>query len=263
MAAIELNLRPKLNHLKKIRVGAVSYLNTKPLLFGIERHPVRNEIDLRTDYPARVAQMLIDDEIDVGLIPVAATLKLKEWHIASDYCIGANGQVASVCLFSELPLPEIEKVYLDYQSRTSVNLARILLAEYWKKDVEFIDAKGEDFRGEISGKTAGVVIGDRALEQRSHSRFIYDLGEAWKAHTGLPFVFAAWISNKKLPEEFIEQFNAANAIGFDHLDEVIAANPFQAYDLDVYYRKCVSYELDAQKKKGMNLFLEKLSKSFI
>ncbi len=258
MPAIELNLRPKLNHLKKIRVGAVSYLNTKPLLYGIERHTVRNEIELVTDYPAKVAQMLIDDEIDVGLIPVAATLKLGEWHIASDYCIGANGQVASVCLFSDLPLNEIEKVYLDYQSRTSVNLARILLAEYWKKDVEFIDARGEDFREQIRGTTAGVVIGDRALEQRASSSFIYDLGEAWKNHTGLPFVFAAWISNKQLPAGFIDSFNAANAMGFDHLDEVIAANPFEAYDLGVYYRKCVSYNLDEPKKKGMHLFLEKL-----
>lgn len=259
MPAFDLNLRPKLNHLKKIRVGAVSYLNTKPLLYGIERHPVRNEIDLVTGYPARIAQMLIDDEIDIGLVPVAATIRLKEWHIASDYCIGANGQVASVCLFSEVSMGEIEKVYLDYQSRTSVNLARILLAEYWKQQVVFIDAQGEDFREQIKGKTAGVVIGDRALEQRSKSTFIYDLGEAWKDHTGLPFVFAAWISNKKLPGSFISQFNEANAMGFDHLDEVIAANPFDAYDLDVYYRKCVSYHLDEQKRKGMNLFLEKLA----
>ena len=72
-----LSLRAKLNHLKKIRVGAVSYLNTKPLLYGIKRHPVMNEIELIEDYPSRIAQMLIDDEVDIGLIPVAATLRLK------------------------------------------------------------------------------------------------------------------------------------------------------------------------------------------
>jgi chorismate dehydratase len=244
--------------LGKIRVAAVSYLNTKPLLYGIERHPVRNEIELIEDYPAKIAQMLIDDEVDIGLIPVAATLKLKEWHTVSDYCIGANGPVASVCIFSEMPIDEIETVYLDYQSRTSVNLAKVLLKEYWKKDVVFLDAKGEDFRQKIVGPTAGVIIGDRALEQRQHSTYIYDLAEAWKLHTGLPFVFAAWIANKKLPATFERLFNEANSMGFDHIDEIVKQNPFKAFDLKNYYTKCIDYNLDETKRKAMQLFLEKL-----
>ncbi|MFL5741378.1 MAG: menaquinone biosynthetic enzyme MqnA/MqnD family protein, partial [Flavisolibacter sp.] len=152
--------------MNKIRVAAVSYLNTKPLLYGIQRHPVRKEIELIEDYPSRIAQMLIEDQVDVGLIPVAAVLRLKEWNIITDYCIGSRGAVASVCIFSEVPMEEVERVYLDYQSRTSVNLARMLLKEYWKRDVEFIDAAGEDYRQHIQGRTAGVVIGDRALQQR-------------------------------------------------------------------------------------------------
>lgn len=253
-----LYLRAKLNHLNKIRVGAVSYLNTRPLLYGIKRHAVINDIELTEDYPSRIAQMLIEDQVDVGLIPVAATLRLKEWHIVSDYCIGSNGTVASVCLFSEAPMEEIEKVYLDYQSRTSVNLAKILLKEFWQKDVAFIDATGEDFRDQLKGTTAGVIIGDRALEQRSRSTYIYDLGEAWKQHTGLPFVFAAWIANKKLPAEFIAAFNAANRLGLKHIDDVLKEVQFPHYDLRKYYTSCVSYELDDQKRKGMEVFLEKL-----
>ena len=236
----------------------MSYLNTKPLLYGIKRHPVLNEIELVEDYPSRIAQMLIDDEIDIGLIPVAATLRLKEWHIDSRYCIGSNGSVASVCIFSEVPMEEVEKVYLDYQSRTSVNLAKVLLKEYWKKEVEFIDAAGEDFRDQLKHNTAGVIIGDRALEQRSKSKYIYDLGEAWKDHTGLPFVFAAWISNKKLPEEFIRAFDEANAIGLNKIDEVIKENNFVHYDLEKYYTRCISYGLDDEKRKGLELFLTKL-----
>jgi chorismate dehydratase len=248
----------KINQLKKIRVGAVSYLNTKPLLYGIKRHPILKEIELVEDYPSKIAQMLIDDEVDIGLIPVAATLRLKEWYIDSDYCIGGNGPVASVCIFSEVPVEEIEKVYLDYQSRTSVNLAKILLKEYWKKDVVFVDATGEDFREQINGTTAGVVIGDRALQQRSQSKYIYDLSEAWKNHTGLPFVFAAWIANKKLPEEFISAFNEANALGLEKIDEVIGENVFPDFDLKMYFTSCVSYPLDEEKKKGLELFLKKL-----
>jgi chorismate dehydratase len=110
----------------------------------------------------------------------------------------------------------------------------------------------------LKGTTAGVVIGDRALEQRSKSKYIYDLGEAWKEHTGLPFVFAAWISNKKLPDEFINAFDEANAIGLNKINEVIKENNFIHYDLEKYYTRCVSYALDDEKRKGLELFLKKL-----
>jgi chorismate dehydratase len=255
-------LPAKLNHLSKIRVAAVSYLNTKPLLYGIKRHPLIREIDLVEDYPSRIAQMLIDNEVDVGLIPVAAVLRMKTWNIVTDYCIGSEGPVASVCIFSEVPMGEIERVYLDYQSKTSVNLARVLLKEYWKKEVDLIDASGEDYRDQIRGTTAGVVIGDRALEQRLRSKYIYDLGEAWKEHTGLPFVYAAWIANKELPGEFVRAFNEANSLGFLHLDEVISENPYPFFDLNVYYKKNISYRLDENKRKGLEIFLEKL-KSYV
>jgi chorismate dehydratase len=245
--------------LNKIRVGAVSYLNTKPLLYGIKHHEVINDIQLVEDYPSKIAQALIEDKIDLGLIPVAATTKLSSWHIISDYCIGCDGQVASVCLFSEVPVDKIEKVYLDYQSRTSVNLAKILLKEFWKKEVELIDATGEDFRKQINGSTAGVVIGDRALEQRHHSKYIYDLGETWKTHTGLPFVFAAWISNKKLPGDFIQRFNEANGNGIDDIDKILTATASPFYDLKKYYTENIDYRLDEKKMLALKLFLEKLA----
>lgn len=249
----------KVQDLKKTRAAAVSYLNTKPLLYGIRHHEVFSEIELVEDYPARIAQMLIEDTVDMGLIPVAATTKLSEWHVVGDYCIGSEGAVASVCIFSEVPMEKVETVLLDYQSRTSVALARILLKEYWEKDVQLVYASGEDYRSQISGTTAGVVIGDRALKQRLVSKYFYDLGEAWKAHTGLPFVFAAWISNKKLPEDFTEKFNEANKQGLLHLDEVVQENPFNDFDLRQYYTRCISYRLTEEKRKGMELFLSKLA----
>lgn len=252
-------MQPKVSYLMKIRVGAVSYLNTKPLLYGIQNHPVIREIELIEDYPARIAQMLLEDEIDVGLIPVAVIPKLKEWHINTDYCIGASGEVASVCIFSEVPMEQIEEVYLDYQSRTSVNLARMLLREYWKKDVILINATGEDFRAKIKGTTAGVVIGDRALEQRAHSKYIYDLASAWIDHTGLPFVFAAWISNKPLPEPFIELFNEANKLGVENAKYVARYLDYPTYDLRTYYTKNIDYRLDDKKREGLKLFLSKLT----
>lgn len=248
----------KLIELDKIRVGAVSYLNTRPLLFGLKQSGLLEQIELVEDYPARIAEMLLKNEIDVGLVPVVIIPKLKESHIVTDYCIGADNDVASVAIFSEVEMGSIEKVLMDYQSRTSVRLARLLLQEYWKKDVVFEDG-GKDFRDSIHGSTAGVVIGDRALEQRKISPYIFDLGAAWKAHTGLPFVFAAWVANKKLDEGFVAAFNAANAYGLDHLEEVVAEHPFGAYDLMTYYTRNISYRLTPQKREGLNLFLQKIA----
>ena len=215
-------------------------------------------MELVEDYPARIAQMLIDGTIDLGLVPVAVIPKIKNPFIVGDYCIGTEGAVASVCIFSELPMEQVEAVYLDYQSRTSVRLARLLLKEYWKKDVRLIYATGEDYRDCIRGTTAGVVIGDRALEQRGVSKYIYDLGAAWKKHTGLPFVFAAWISNKKLLPDFIQAFNEANASGIRQIDSVVAQTAYAGFDLKAYFTRYISYTLTDEKRKGLQLFLEKI-----
>lgn len=202
--------------------------------------------------------MLVNDEIDLGLIPVAVLSKLPEYHIVSDYCIGSEGEVASVCLFSEVPVTEIKKVYLDYQSRSSVALLKWLLKENWGIYPELINAENENYRQQIKGTTAGLVIGDRAFEQRKISTFIYDLGAEWRSITGLPFVFAAWVSNKVLPAEFITQFNNANAAGLDHIDEIVASHPFDLYDLKKYYTLHISYKLDERKKKGLEMFLNSI-----
>jgi chorismate dehydratase len=202
--------------------------------------------------------MLLRDEIDMGLVPVAVIPFLQEYHINGNYCIGSEGDVASVCLFSEVPIEEVETVLLDYQSRTSVQLARVLLSEYWKISPQLIDA-GKDFRRDIKGTTAGVVIGDRALEQRRISPYIYDLAGNWKAFTGLPFVFAAWISNKRIDPAFIAAFDEANHQGILHIDDVVAGNPYEVFNLHDYFTKHLNYQLDRPKRIGLEKFLEYLS----
>jgi chorismate dehydratase len=162
--------------------------------------------------------------------------------------------VASVCLFSDVQLGEIEKILLDYQSKTSVALCRVLLKHHWKRDIALEDAR-PDFTKEIRGKTAGVLIGDRALQQRKISKHIYDLAGNWKQMTGLPFVFAAWIANKKLPEDFLLMFNQKNAEGVNNITEVLKNTQCSFYDLQTYYTKNISYNLTPEKREGMNLFL--------
>lgn len=242
---------------RKIRVGAVSYLNTKPLVYGFEKGMMKDEIELSSDYPAKVAARLLDDEIDIGLIPVAVIPKLAEHYIISDHCIGASSAVASVCLFSDVPLDEITEILVDYQSRTSAALLRILLRDFWKITPVLIDTSN-GYQQNITGSTAGLVIGDRALSQRQHSKYIYDLAEAWQEMTGLPFVFAAWVANKMLPEGFARAFSVATAEGFKHIAEIVAAVNFPAYDMQHYYTKNIDYNLDNKKREAIQLFLSLL-----
>ena len=242
---------------QKIKAGAVSYLNTRPLIYGFEHGTMKDELELVIDYPANIATLLQNDEIDIGLVPVAVIPSLHEHYIISDYCIGCNGAVASVCLFSDVPLQEIEHVLLDYQSRTSVALLKILLKEHWKILPHLI-AGTDNYEEKITGTTAGLVIGDRALTQRLKSKYFYDLGLAWKEMTGLPFVFAAWVANKKLPESFIRSFNLTTGEGLAHVKEIVAKNNFIAYDLFTYYTNNIDYRLDNDKQKALDLFLSKM-----
>ena len=239
-------------------MGAVSYLNTKPLLYGIENSPVIQEIALVTEYPAKIADMLLNDQIDIGLVPVAIIPKMREFYINTRFCIGSNGPVASVCLFSELPLTEIDTVLLDYESRTSVALVKILLKKYWNLNPKYEPA-GPDFIGRIKGRTAALVIGDRALQLRPVTRYIFDLGEAWKKMTGLPFVYAAWVSNKQLDKQWVDRFDQANAYGLQNIQKVLEDSFSPVIDLQSYYRDFLSYELDEDKKKGLALFLKMLA----
>jgi len=203
--------------------------------------------------------MLLENAIDVGLVPVAVIPEMKEHHIIADYCIGCDGEVASVCLFSEVPLHKIEKILLDYQSRTSIDLLKILVAQYWKISPAFEETSGE-FQSQVSGTTAALIIGDRALKQRKISTYIYDLGLEWKRFTGLPFVFAAWVSNKKLDLSFITTFNEVNAFGLRHIEQIVSQNSFQSFNLQKYYTQYISYSFDEGKRKSLKFFLGKLIK---
>src|SRR4029079_15999957 len=99
--------------------------------------------------PSQLAELLVNDEIDLGLVPDAVIPQMKEYFISSDYCIGTDTEVASVCLFSEVPLHEITKVFLDYQSLSSVALLKWLMKEYWNIDPEIIHADDDDYRKKI------------------------------------------------------------------------------------------------------------------
>lgn len=233
--------------MKKIGVSAVSYTNTLPFLNGIRNSDVMNMINLSVDYPSECARKVIDDEVDMGIIPIAALIKIPDYHIIGDYCIGSNGAVDSVFIFSKKPITEIQTLLLDKQSRTSNGLAQILLKHYWKRDVRVLTEGEAD---------AYVLIGDRTFGKKDSAPFAYDIGYYWKEMTGLPFAFAVWVSNKELPQDFQDAFNEALADGIAHPEAVIEGLPiYENLDYMTYLTKNLDFHLTADKRKAIDQYL--------
>ena len=242
------------------KVSAVSFLNTLPFIYGLKTSELINTINLQLDYPAICADKLINAEVDIALVPVTVLPKLKHYNIISNYCIGADGAVDTVCLYSNVPISEIKEIALDYQSRTSVALLKVLLKEYWALNPELIKAE-VGFEDTINGENAALVIGDRAFDLNHKYKYIYDLSALWKEMTGLPFVFACWVAIKDLPNQFLSDFNAALQNGLNNIDKAILMevdNYPSRVSPEEYLNNKISYNFNKEKQKGMNLFLSKI-----
>ena len=248
--------------MEKIRITAVSYLNTKPLLYGLFKSGLAESIDLQLNIPSVCAQKLKSGAVDLGLVPVAVIPELPNPQIISNYCIGTVGTVRTVGIFSQRPIEELDTIYLDFHSRTSVELVRILLRDYWQLSPALLPAE-PGFEDRTGGTAGALIIGDRAIEAEGRYAYFYDLGEAWLHHTGLPFVFAAWVANKPLSTEFIEAFNQAQELGLQHLPQLmfLLPNPAPGFDLRTYFTQNISYAFDAPKHKALNKFLAAIAPS--
>lgn len=235
--------------MNKIKISAVAYTNTKAFIYGIEHSAVKEQIDLTLDIPSDCAGKVIDGSVDLGLIPVAAIPHVPNAQIISDYCIGSVGAVNSVFIFSDVPAAEIKTVRLDRESRTSNNLAKVLMKFHFKKDVTFTT--------DAEVKTDAIVlIGDRTFGKKADYAYAYDMGEEWMNFTGLPFVYAAWVANKTIPEAFVTEFNAALKMGLAERKEVLKTLPVNPlFDVEDYMMHKLDFELTAQKRQALSLFL--------
>ncbi len=182
------------------RIQGVAYLNAWPVLYGLMlgKEPER----LRMALPSVLAQRLVAREVDMALAPIA-TLALRDgFELAPNICIGADGDVTSVLIVAERPIEELDLLLLDTASRTSVVLAQ-LIATHLRKGRALAVEPGDHARmtRDVKGATGAVVIGDHALALRHQYPYVLDLGAAWKAWTGLPFVFAAWIAQRGVLDE--------------------------------------------------------------
>ena len=247
----------------KIRISAVKYANTYPFIYGLTESGFDKEVVLETDHPADCAAKLISNTVDIGLIPVAALPSLKEYHIISDYCIGANGNVRTVLLLSNCPFEDIRNIYLDYRSRSSVNLTKVLARNSWKREYKWINtSKAFDFLN-IGLNEAVVLIGDQCFEFENSFRYKVDLANEWKKFSGLPFVFACWTANKQINNEFITKFNNALRLGVNDIDAVVEkfgnSGTIRGEILKKYLVENIDYNFNDEKKKALMLFLELLA----
>ena len=246
----------------KIKVSAVSYANTYPFIYGLENTSIRKKIILQKDYPSLCARNLAKGEVDIGLVPITIIPKLDFYEIVSEYCIGANKEVRSVILVSNSPLKRIKRIYLDYQSGTTVSLVKILAMYYWDIDVRWLPTT-EGFEDNIKNKQDGaVLIGDRCFAAEKRFPYKYDLADEWRKFTGLPFVFAAWVANKQIDRDFKETFDSALKSGINHLDKVInyfANNRLpEGVDLKSYLTTNIDYQLNDKKLKEMEFIFQYL-----
>ncbi|MBN1107402.1 MAG: menaquinone biosynthesis protein [Bacteroidales bacterium] len=248
----------------KVKVSAVKYANTYPFIHGLNKTGFDRKIILTTDHPAECARKLAEGSVDVGLIPVAALPQVKDYRIITDYCLGAYGKVRTVLLLSNCPFPDIQRIHLDYRSLSSVNLARILARNFWKKEFMWNNtSEGFDFIN-IGDTEAVVLIGDQCFE--FENRFIYktDLAEEWFRFTGLPFAFACWTANRDLDQGFLDEFNLALKYGVEHIPEVVerfgSTGVIKGAGLSEYLTKNMNFDLNDDKRKAIDLFLELMAK---
>ena len=245
-----------------IKVSCVKYTNSLPFIRGLSNSTIKTKISLSLDTPAESYEKLMSGMADIALAPVVALKSLENPRLISNYGIGANGKVCSVILVSPSEKHEIRQVYLDYQSKTSVRLSKLIFNRFWKLYPRFENAlPGFEDRLPAKGE-AYVIIGDRSFSFYNSGLNIIDLGEEWKIQTCLPFVFATWISRIDPGDDFTRDFDIALEAGLSERDAIITEiknkKVYEGVDLRSYFYSNINYNFNSQERKGMELFLNLL-----
>ena len=247
----------------RVRVGAVSYLNTKPLIYPLLnncQNLTDEEIDLFLDYPSRLADDLKTGNLDVALIPIIEYFRNPSYRIVPHISISSQGPVRSIQLFTHVPITSIHRVASDASSRTSRALVQIWLAEKYHLHPEFtscppsIDPQSVD-------ADAVLLIGDAAMELSCQADSALDLGAEWQEFAGLPFVYACWVARGDVNLRNLPQIlQRAKKLGINQIPQ-IAHTEAQKLGLPVdtcqdYLTNHIFYDLGAAEIAGMMKFYE-------
>lgn len=232
--------------LKGLRIGPVSYLNTKPLIHGLDPRTLHPAV------PARLADEFFAGGLDAALLPMFEILRAGGGALVDDVAIACEGEVYSVIVASHDDFAGIEEIHLDPASRSSVALLRVLLAEFYPGGPRIATGPA------ASPDASRLLIGDAAIQfrqQHGDTWQYHDLGQLWEKHTGLPFVFAAWIvapAHRKKPTIF-KAFRALKETGLAARGEISAAEPDPAFALK-YLTDYIRYDLGPEEKRAIRLF---------
>lgn len=241
----------------RIRIGAVNYLNTKPLIHELEQ--LAPEAKLILDYPSRLADRLARADLDVALIPIVEYFRSGQYSLVPGISIASQGPVLSVTLFSKVPWPAIRTLALDEGSRTSAALSQVLCRCRYQVKPELVplplDARPEDMNTD-----AVLLIGDRAMHACLPGfQYAFDLGQEWHDWTGLPFVYAAWAVRPGVDLGPVEDaLHEAKRRGLENTGP-IAAREAKALGLDAgfcrrYLTNIIRFDLGERELAGMNRF---------
>ena len=248
-----------------MRAGAVSYLNTRPLVFGLDQGLGADRIELSYDVPSVLASRMAAGEIDLALLPVIELARIPGLVVVPGLAIGSLGNCRSVLLVAKTPLADVRSVALDPESRTSNALARVLFAEAWGVSPAFAEGPRELTRA-LAEHDAAVRIGDKALFERlPEGTIAYDLGGAWTARTTLPFVFAVWAARPGVVDrEIYEMLHASRRAGTAALPAIAADYTWNGRQYPeiahAYLRDAMRYRLGGPEVSAMRRFFAAASR---
>jgi chorismate dehydratase len=246
-----------------VRLGAVSYLNTRPLVYGLDARP---DVALRFDVPARCADLVEAGEVDLGLVPIIEYARhADDYAVVPDVSIASMGAVDSVALFTRQPIERVRTIALDVSSRTSAGLVRLLCARHWRIEPAFVPA-APDIRAMLASADAALLIGDPALflDPATVDAEKIDLGLAWQALTGLPFVWAVWAGRTGAASpEVCRLLYETRLRGVANIDAIARRErpddpPGQAL-VARYLRETITYGLDGALLDGARAYFEGLA----
>ena len=246
--------------LSTTRVGIVDFLNSRPLAWGFLQGHHADRFAASYHPPAEVARRLAAGSLDVGLVPSIEVERIGGLEVVPGFCVAATHEVRSVLLVAGRPLAEVRRIALDANSRTSAALTRILAAERWRIEPEYVEAAPE-VEAMLAGADAALVIGDPALQVDRERWAVVDLAAEWKALTGLPFVFAVWAARPSAAAaapDLAAVFAASLRFGLAHLDDIVAeasrtlALPPET--VRTYLTENLRYELGAAERAGLDEF---------
>ncbi len=246
-----------------MRISAISYLNTAPLMWDFEHGEQGGAFEISYTVPSECAAQLKAGTADIGIIPAAAYATIPGLRIIAGVAIASKRPVRSILLVSKKPLEEIKAVALDTSSLTSVALLRVLFHRWWGERRDF-SSVAPDIKKMLGSHDAGLLIGDPALQVDRSRYFTYDLAEQWLRFTGKPFVFAFWAVREDAAEKTaldlasIFQSSRDHGLASSSLDQIAREwaprTGLGEAGVRSYLTENIHYQLDAECIEGLELF---------